>query len=154
MLAKTFKTALVATTIMVSSAVIAQHAFNDADKAVEYRQKAFSVMQNNFAYMGDMLKGDMPFDATIFAERAETFAAMSSVPWDGFSQEGAMPGNATDALPAIWDNWDDFQERAEQLQVDAKALVAAAGSGNQGEMRSAFMTAAKNCKGCHDQYKD
>lgn len=154
MLAKTFKTILLGTAVVVSSTVIAQHAFNDADKAVEYRQKAFSVMQNNFAYMGDMLKGDMPFDAAIFAERAQTFASLTSVPWDGFSQEGAMPGDNTDALPAIWDNWDDFQERAQQLQVDAKALTAASATGNQNEMRAAFMTAAKNCKGCHDQYKD
>ncbi|WP_417689817.1 c-type cytochrome [Pseudidiomarina sp.] len=154
MLKKTLKTFTVATALIISTAGIAQHAFNDADKAVEYRQKALSVMQNNFAYMGDMLKGDMPFDAAIFAERAETFAALASVPWVGFSQEGAMPGSNTDALPAIWDNWDDFQERAEQLQMDANALTAAAATGDQGQMRSAFMTAAKNCKGCHDQYKD
>lgn len=154
MLTKTLKTITLAAAVIASTTSIAQHAFNDADKAVEYRQKALSVMQNNFAYMGDMLKGDMPFDAAIFAERAETFAALTSVPWIGFSQEGAMPGNNTDALPAIWDNWDDFQERAQQLQADASALTAAAASGDEGKMRSAFMTAAKNCKGCHDQYKD
>ena len=146
---------VVLTAVAVSSvSVVAQHAFNDADKAVEYRQKAFSVMQNNFAYMGDMIKGDMPFDLAIFTERAEVFANMTAVPWSGFSHEGAMPGNNTDALPAIWDNWDDFQERSEQLQADARNLLAAAESGDQGEIRGAFMTAAKNCKGCHDQYKD
>jgi cytochrome c556 len=151
---KTLKTITIGAALAASSVVVAQHAFNDADKAVEYRQKALSVMQNNFAYMGDMLKGDMPFDASIFAERAETFAALASVPWVGFSQEGAMPGSNTDALPAIWDNWEDFQERAQQLQSDADALVSAASTGDQGQMRSAFMTAAKSCKGCHDQYKD
>ncbi|RUO55324.1 c-type cytochrome [Pseudidiomarina homiensis] len=154
MFANSLKTITVAAALLASTAVIAQHAFNDADKAVEYRQKALSVMQNNFAYMGDMLKGDMPFDAAIFAERAETFAALAAVPWVGFSQEGAMPGNNTDALPAIWDNWEDFQERTQQLQVDANSLAAVAASGDQDKMRSAFMTAAKNCKGCHDQYKD
>ena len=154
MMPKTIKTIAVSALLVASTTVFAQHAFNDADKAVEYRQKALSVMQNNFAYMGDMLKGDMPFDAAIFAERAETFAALASVPWVGFSQEGAMPGSNTDALPAIWDNWEDFQERAEQLQVDADALKLAATRGDEDEMRAAFMTAAKNCKGCHDQYKD
>lgn len=137
-----------------SLSATAQHAFNDADKAVEYRQKALSIMQNNFAVMGDMVKGDITFDGSIFAERAKDFAALSSIPWIGFSQPGAMPGANTDALPAIWDNWDDFMERAESFQKDAKALAEAAASGDQGEIRGAFMTAARNCKGCHDQYKD
>ncbi|OZB05494.1 MAG: cytochrome C556 [Idiomarina sp. 34-48-12] len=140
--------------LTVSASAFAQHAFNDADKAVEYRQKALSIMQNNFAVMGDMVKGDIEFDGTIFAERANDFAALTSIPWIGFSQEGAMPGNNTDALPAIWDNWEDFVERAEKLQQDAKALQQAAAAGEQGAIREAFMTAARNCKGCHDQYKD
>src|SRR5690554_2821535 len=137
-----------------SLSATAQHAFNDADKAVEYRQKALSIMQNNFAVMGDMVKGDITFDGVIFAERANDFAALSSIPWIGFSQPGAMPGNNTDAIPAIWDNWEDFVERADQLQTDAKTLQAAASSADQDKIRGAFMAAARNCKGCHDQYKD
>lgn len=143
-----------ATLLAVSVSVSAQHAFNNADKAVEYRQKALSIMQNNFAVMGDMVKGDIEFDADIFTQRAKDFAALSSIPWIGFSQPGAQPGNNTDALPAIWDNWDDFVKRADALQKDAKALEAAAIAGDQGDIRSAFMAAARNCKGCHDQYKD
>ncbi|RWU11698.1 cytochrome c [Pseudidiomarina gelatinasegens] len=146
---------LVAVVILaVSANATAQHAFNDADKAVEYRQKALSIMQNNFALMDDMVKGDIAFDNVIFSQRANDFAALASIPWIGFSQEGAMPGNNTDALPAIWDSWDDFVERADQLQKDARALQQAAASGDESAIRGAFLTAAKNCKGCHDQYKD
>lgn len=146
---------LVAVAILaLSASATAQHAFNDADKAVEYRQKALSIMQNNFAVMGDMVKGDIAFDSVIFNERANDFAALAGIPWIGFSQEGAMPGNNTDALPAIWDNWEDFVERADQLQNDAKSLQQAAASGDESAIRGAFLAAAKNCKGCHDQYKD
>jgi cytochrome c556 len=137
-----------------SAAVTAQNAFNDADKAVEYRQKAFSVMQNNFAAMGDMVRGDAPFDAAIFAARASDFSAMTSIPWPAFSTAGANPGANSDALPAIWSNWDDFNERADKLQADAKALAEVAATGVEADMRKAFMTAARNCKACHDQYKD
>ena len=70
------------------------------------------------------------------------------------SVEGAMPGDDTDALPAIWDNWEDFESRANQLITDADSLVDAAASGSMDEIKPAFMAAAKNCKGCHDQYKD
>jgi cytochrome c556 len=137
-----------------SSAIMAQNAFNDADKAVEYRQKAFSVMQNNFAAMGDMVRGDAPFDAAIFAERARDFAAMTTIPWPAFNTAGAKPGKGSDALPAIWTNWTDFSERADKLQADAQALATVAAAGVEADSRRAFMTAARNCKACHDQYKD
>lgn len=140
--------------VSTSAPALSQHAFNDADKAVEYRQKALSIMQNNFAVMGDMIKGDIEFDGVIFKERANDFSVLSAIPWVGFSQPGAMPGKNSDALPAIWDNWEDFSERAEQLQKDAKALHQAALTDDQNEIRKAFMAAARNCKGCHDQYKD
>lgn len=111
---------LVGTFALIGSAT-AQNAFNDAEKAVEYRQKALSVMQNNFSAMGDMVKGDVAWDSEVFAARAADFAAMSSIPWSGFSTPGANPGANSDALPAIWENWSDFQERAEQLEADASS---------------------------------
>lgn len=144
---------LVGTFALIGSAT-AQNAFNDADKAVEYRQKALSVMQNNFSAMGDMVKGDVAWDSAVFTARAADFAAMSSIPWLGFETEGAKPGSNTDALPAIWENWSDFQERAEQLESDAQALLSAAQGGDEAAMKRSFMAAARNCKGCHDQYKD
>ncbi|EKE84278.1 c-type cytochrome [Idiomarina xiamenensis] len=133
---------------------LAQHAFNDAESAVEYRQKALSIMRDNFAAMGDMVKGEVDYDASIFSERATDFTHLTSIPWSAFSVEGAMPGDGSDALPAIWDNWEDFQQRAEQLQSDAKKLQQAAASGSLDTIKPAFMAVARNCKGCHDNYKD
>src|SRR5690606_40443160 len=112
------------------------------------------LMQNNFAVMGDMIKGDITFDGTVFAERANDFVALAGMPWVAFDQPGAKPGKDTNALPAIWENWDDFMKKAEQFQNDAKALQQAALSGNQNDIRRAFMTTARNCKACHDAYKD
>lgn len=143
-----------AVALSFSGIAVAQNAFNNADKSVEYRQKAFSVMQNNFAAMGDMVRGDAPFDAVIFADRARDFAAMTSIPWSAFSTPGAQPGNNSDALPAIWSNWDDFNQRAEKLQADAKVLAEVAAAGVEADSRRAFLAAARNCKACHDQYKD
>lgn len=140
--------------LSLSAVSMAQNAFNDAERAIKYRKNGFSMLQNNFAAMGDMVRGDAPFDAAIFAERARAFAALSELPWAGFSVAGAQPGQGSDALPAIWQNWDDFNRRAEKLKTDAAALASAAASGDEGQMRQAFLTAARNCKACHDQYKD
>ena len=41
-------------------------AFNDAEKAVEYRQKALSVMKENFSAMAAMVKGEVEYNADFF----------------------------------------------------------------------------------------
>ncbi|MBT42506.1 MAG: cytochrome C556 [Idiomarina sp.] len=136
------------------SALADKHAFNDAESAVDYRQSAFSIMRANFVAMAEMVKGDVDYDASIFEQRAEDFARLSQIPWAGFTTEGAMPGDNTDALQEIWDNWDDFKKRSEDLIADAKSLAEASTSGSLETIKPAFMAAAKNCKGCHDNYKD
>ncbi|MGM0524764.1 MAG: c-type cytochrome [Pseudomonadota bacterium] len=131
-----------------------KHAFNDAESAVDYRQNALSIMRDNFVAMAEMVKGEVDYDAAIFSQRADDFARLSHIPWDGFSVEGAMPGENTDALPEIWDNWDDFKQRSEDFVQDAEKLATVASTGSMSDIAPAFKEAAKNCKGCHDNYKD
>lgn len=151
-------TALTATLMLCASFSSAafqdKTAFNDAESAVDYRQSALSIMRDNFAAMGAMVKGEVEFDALIFQQRAQDFARLSHIPWSAFSVEGAMPGNNTDALPEIWDNWDDFKQRSIDFIADAEQLAQVAEGGSLAEVKPAFMAAAKNCKGCHDNYKD
>ena len=137
-----------------ASTIANEHAFNDGEKAVEYRQKALSIMQQNFAAMAEMVKGEVNYDAQVFANRANDFESLAGIPWSGFAVEGAMPGDNTDALTAIWDNWEDFQQRSNDLQQYASELAAAAKTGSMDNIKPVFMNAAQTCKGCHDEYKD
>lgn len=146
--------AILASCGVLSSAAIAESPFTDAKEAVEYRQNALSLMHANFAVMGDMVKGDIEYDADIFHQRATDFSKLAGIPWPGFSVEGAMPGNDTDALPAIWDNWDDFQERANELQRGADNLLVVSAERNFDTSGQALKDVAQTCKGCHDEYRD
>ncbi|WP_322406042.1 cytochrome c [Idiomarina sp. PL1-037] len=147
-------TAIAGLVTLSFNATANEHAFNDGDKAVEYRQKALSVMQQNFAAMAAMVKGEVEYNADFFQRRANDFEKMSGIPWSGFGVEGAMPGNNSDALTAIWDNWDDFQQRANDLQEYAARLADVSQKGSIDSIKPVFMDAAKTCKGCHDEYKD
>ncbi|ASG65431.1 cytochrome C556 [Idiomarina piscisalsi] len=137
-----------------ASTIANEHAFNDGEKAVEYRQKALSIMQQNFAAMAEMVKGEVNYDAQVFTNRAKDFESLAGIPWSGFAVEGAMPGDNTDALTAIWDNWEDFQQRSNDLQQYASELAVAAETGSMDNIKPVFMNAAQTCKGCHDEYKD
>lgn len=152
---KQLLTTIIAGMLSVSfNATADDHAFNAGDKAVEYRQKALSVMQQNFAAMAAMVKGETEYNADFFQRRANDFEKMSSIPWSGFAVEGAMPGNDSDALTEIWDNWDDFQQRASDLQEYAAQLAQVSQKGSIDAIKPVFMDTAKTCKGCHDNYKD
>lgn len=120
---RSFTAAIAFSCCLLSASTVADSPFTDGEAAVEYRQNALSLMHKNFAVMGDMIKGDIAYDDAIFAERARDFAKLSGIPWVAFSVEGAMPGSNTDALPAIWDNWEDFQERANEFQTQAEQLA-------------------------------
>ena len=111
-------------------------------------------MKENFSAMAAMVKGEVEYNADFFQRRANDFEKMSGIPWAGFAVEGAMPGNNSDALTAIWDNWDDFQQRANDLQEYAAKLAEVSQEGSIDSIKPVFMDAAKTCKGCHDEYKD
>lgn len=138
----------------LSTSLVSANAFYEADDAVTYRQHALSLMANNFSVMGDMLKGDREYDGEVFAARAADTAKLATIPWPAFSVEGAMPGNNSDALPEIWDNWEDFQARADALQTRTAALAEVAAGGDRDAISGAFREVAMTCKGCHDNYKD
>jgi cytochrome c556 len=128
-------------------------AFTDPEKALDYRQGAFQLMYENFSYMADMVRGDRDYDAEMFEQRATAFHHMSYVPWDGFRHAGAEYSGDGDALPVIWEQWDDFTEHSEQLQKDAKALAEVAASQDMNAIRDQFMSTARNCKQCHDNFR-
>lgn len=130
------------------------NAFSDADKAVEYRQQSLQLIRQNFAYMAGMVRGEIDFDGNMFEQRAIALQHLSHVPWDGFKYAGENHRGDGDALPAVWNNWDDFESRAKQLQEDAKALAEAAASHQLSDVRNQFMATARNCQQCHDNYRD
>ena len=74
------------------------------------------------------------------------------------SREGAK----TEALPAIWDNWEDFTALASKFTQDSQTLVAVTNglstepqsTGEQSRaVRAAFFRASKSCSGCHERFR-
>lgn len=126
---------------------------NSAIDAIEYRQAAFEVLVWNFAPMGAMVKGKIPFDAKTFAERAANVAFLSKMPLEGF-----IPGSdkgETEAKPEIWQNWDDFKARMDNLQKETAKLAEVAKTATKVEkVAEQFGETGKVCKGCHDKYRE
>lgn len=148
--------AVVAATSM-SSATIAAGNFKKVDDAVEYRQKAFSLVRHNFGQMRAMASGKKPFDKQEFIMRADSMAALAKMPWEGFVANSDMKtlGNQTSALPSIWKNKAEFDKLAKKFEENAAYLAKVAQSGDKKAIGKALGKLGKEgCKACHDDYKD
>jgi cytochrome c556 len=120
--------------------------------AIEYRHAVFEVIAWHFGPLGAMVKGKMPFEAKIFAEKAANVASLSKMPLEGFVP-GSHEGD-TDAKAEIWTNWDDFKSKMTSLQEETAKLAEVAKTATKvEEIKEQFGKTAKVCKGCHEDYK-
>jgi cytochrome c556 len=110
-----------------------------------------ALMKDNGAQAtiaGQMLKGETPFDAAAAKAAMEKLAANAAATPALFPQ-GSEGG---DALPAIWENWADFEAKAMALKTAAEAAAAAADQGLEA-FGPAFGAVGQSCGACHQAYR-
>ena len=117
---------------------------------VKARQDLMEEIGDAAKVVGPMLQGKAPFDAAKAKSAMEVMAKNADV-FPTYFPEGSTTGD-TEALPAIWANFADFEARADKLSTDAAAAAAAADQGEDA-FKAAAGAAFANCKGCHEQYR-
>ncbi len=133
-----------AVTMALSGAVFGQ------DDPISVRR---ALMKNNAAeatIAGQMLRGEAPYDATA-AAAAMTQIAANAAKIPSLFPEGSDTGD-TNALPAIWQNFPDFEAHAAALGTAATAAAAAAAQGQEA-FTTAFNAVGQACGGCHQTYR-
>ena len=127
--------------------------FAKPEDAVKYRQAAFTLMGAHFGRIGAMVQGKVPFDATAAAANADLVVTMSKLPYAGFV-EGTSRTDKGGPKASIWTERAKFDEKAKAMQAAVVKLDAAAKTGKEDALKSAFGDAAKACKSCHDDYRN
>lgn len=120
-------------------------------QAFRYRQAIMRVLAAKMGPMGAMARGDAPVDDAAFRKHAADLAALAGMIVEGFMPEGAAAGSA--ALPEIWTNWDDFNQKAADLQAAADSLAMATRGGGFEAGQSLVQSTAGTCGGCHRAYR-
>ncbi len=127
---------------------------DDLRKAVEVRQGMYKLYGNYFGPLAGMARGEIDYDAETARTAAESLAAVASIDRTGFFPEGtsseAMEGSA--ALPAIWEDMDDFTEGFDGVESATQSLAASAGDGLDA-LKQGVGQVGQSCKGCHDDYR-
>lgn len=123
-----------------------------AQKAIETRQGLLKVVGHYFGPIVGMAKGQVPFDAATVSANANKIAQLAPMIPDVFALDTRASGLSSDALDGVWENTDDFKDKASTTTERALALAAAADQG-QGAFLKAVGGLGSACKGCHEDYR-
>jgi cytochrome c556 len=117
-------------------------------EAIEARQAAFKSIKESMAEFKDAMVSDNYTAAADSARKVLDNARTVTKLFPAGSYEGD-----TRAKEKIWENFEDFTQRQQKLIADSEMLVTAAESQDAKQLKAAFKQTAKNCKGCHMNYR-
>ena len=126
-------------------------AHGGATGIVKERMEVMDGIGKNMKSMKEMIQGKKPFDASKIAESANAIKQASENITDLFPH-GSMQ-KPTEALPEIWQKWDDFSAIVGQLVTETGKLSEIAQGGEKKPITRQFAKVGKVCSSCHTDYR-
>jgi cytochrome c556 len=140
-----FKAGIVLAGALVAGVALAENQAHEPQ--VKARMALMSGIKKDIGVLGGMAKGAIPFDA-VQAGTAKVALGNAAVAIPDAFRENAMDP-ASEALPAIWKNWDDFAAKAVAMEQAVASVDVSSLSGVQTGMKSVGQT----CGACHKMYR-
>ena len=137
------RTLIVMTLALTATAVL-------ADDVIAQRIALMKANGKAALGIGKMLKGDTPFDLATVQAALKTYADMAKTAPTLFP-DNSKTGGETAALPAIWTNKKDFEDRFAKIGADAAAAQAAVK--DEASFKATVLPILKECNDCHKQYR-
>jgi cytochrome c556 len=137
--------------IVIGLGVTAAVAQEDPIKA---RKALMKTNGQQAKVLGDMVKGDTPFDLAAAQKAFANFQNAASKMPDLYpdSSKGGDPSDDFNASPKVWENMADFKARFVKFGDDAKA--AASSVKDVDSLKAAMGNIGKNdCGSCHETYR-
>jgi cytochrome c556 len=119
--------------------------------AYHYREGLMTAMSWKVARLRAMAEGEIQVDEAAFAKGARDVATLAGMITEGFIPNSAVEGS--EALPEIWTNWNDFTQKAADLQNAAQALADAAAQNGFEAAKDMVQGVGQGCGGCHRPYR-
>jgi cytochrome c556 len=119
--------------------------------AFEFRHGLMEAIAWKVAQARAMAQGEIPVDEAVFKKHASDVAVLSGMIVEGFIPNSAVEGSS--ALPEIWTNMADFQQKAADLQNAAQALADAAAANGFEASKGMVQAVGQTCGGCHRPYR-
>ncbi len=150
--------AIAAALISAMTATAVAHAENEAQEsisqAIDYRTSVMTVIRWNFKPMGDMLKGKRAYDGAAFSRHMKDLESAVSLDLLPGFPEDSDEGEDTSAKAEIWMDWEDFEQKFQDLRQQTGRLSKAVRGGDRAAIETEFNALGKACKACHKEYKE
>jgi len=123
-----------------------------AERTIEYRQAALTLLGWNIVPIAGMVKGEIPWDQKALEMHAMRLAQVAPMIAEGFPAD-AQTGAPTDAKPEIWKNMEDFQAKARDLEAATARFAETARGGDRKAIAAGLGEVGGACKACHEKYR-
>ena len=144
-----------ATTATLAAGLAVSQEMLSPEEAHEVREGHMKAFGAALRTLGGMAQEQVPYDSDAAQEAADSLLEHATSPdWAVMWPEGSAVGEVEDsaALPAIWENMDDFMAKHGALVEAATAMQAAAGT-NLASLQGALGPVGASCGGCHESYR-
>ena len=129
-----------------------------AQSNVPQEVRARQGLMQNYAFslstLGNMARGNMEYDAEIAQAAADRLVALSDIPQEAYWPEGTSSEeiDSSRALPAIWEDKDDFLGHFDELHEASVSMAEVAGDGQQA-LGEQMRNLGQVCGACHEEYR-
>ncbi|MCB2100074.1 MAG: cytochrome c [Rhodobacterales bacterium] len=137
--------------VLLLAAAPRAQAHESATGVVKERMEAMKDLGRAMKEMGAMVKGQAPLAADRIQANGRMIAEHAArIPALFPAGSGHAP---SEALPAVWTDRARFEGLAADLGTAARALEAAAATGQKGPVAKAFRGTGQVCGACHDGFR-
>jgi cytochrome c556 len=135
----------------IATAALAQ---DELPAPVKARKAHMQLYGYNIGTLAGMARETTEYDAEAATTAAANIAALSALDissyWVPGTDSDSLEGSR--ALPAIWDNLEDFSSKYQALQTAAASASETVGTGLDG-VKAGVGSIGKACAGCHEDYQ-
>jgi cytochrome c556 len=142
--------ALIITGLLIAAFTAHGLAHEGAKGVVKKRMDLMKSQQKAMKVIGDMAKGKKRFDAAKAAKAARDLEETTKQIPEQFPK--GSNGRPSEALDAIWTEWDRFTGDAKDAEAAAKAL-AVEFEASSDTWKDGFKTLTNACKSCHESFR-
>lgn len=131
--------------IALAGTLLPISSFADDQDVMDYRSHIMKTMGEQLGALGQITKGKAA--AGDVATQAEVLSITAGLAKVAFTPK--VPGG--EAKPEVWDKWDDFSKRLDEMVAAANDLAKTAKQGGVAAVTPKL--SSLGCKGCHDEYR-
>ncbi|MGR3197950.1 MAG: c-type cytochrome [Paracoccus sp. (in: a-proteobacteria)] len=124
------------------------------EDAVEARHGFMTMLSIEMGTLSAMAKGEMPYDEAAATDAAQNLMALTNYNAPKLFVEGTSSEDIdnSDALPAIWQDRGDFEQKYAALAEAAQGIDQQV-TGGQESLGPVVQNLGLACRDCHDSYR-